>query len=118
VALTADQRASVRRYLGYPDRIQGYYSLLEGSMDSLSAAGETQLVSLLTKLASLETRLESFWATSNLKRAEEVEFFEGGHRGLLTEGERLVRQLSQLLNIAIEASAFSSGASGGPTGRG
>ncbi len=118
MALTADQRASVRRYLGYPDRIQGYYSLLEGAMDSLSAAGEAQVVTLLTKLATLETRLDTMQSTSNIKRAEEVEFFEGGHRYLLSEGDRLVRQLSQLLNIAVQASAFGGGACAGPTGRG
>lgn len=119
MALTDDQRASVRRYLGYPDRSPGFYSSLEGAMDILSVAGEAQVVSLLTKLASLETRIEAGWATQNIKRAEEVEFFGAeGKAAMLAEGNRLVRQLAALLGVEVLSSAFSSGACAGLAGRG
>jgi hypothetical protein len=104
MALTDDQRASVRRYLGYPDRTQGFYSLLEGAMDALSTAGEAQVVALLTKLATLETRIETGWSTQNIKRAEEVEFFGSeGLAALLAEGNRLVNQLREVRRRCAEA---------------
>lgn len=119
MALTDDQRASVRRYLGYPDRIQGYYSDLEGAMDALSTAGEAQVVTILTKLATLETRIETNWSTQNIKRAEEVEFFgPEGVQSLLAEGNRLVKQLASLLGVAVLCSAFSGGSRSGMAGRG
>jgi len=120
VALTATQKASVRRYLGYPDVNREPHHNLEGALVALSAEGEAIVIDILAKLATLDTRLESRQATQGIKRAEEVEFFEtAGLTGLWMEGRRLVEQLAALLDVQIRRQIYGpGGGTAGPAGRG
>lgn len=120
MALTDTQKASIRRYLGYPDWVQGSYSLLEGRMQVLSAAGEAQVTALLTDIANVETRIKATYTVQHVKRAEEVEL-QGpeGVASLRQEGRRLVEQLAAMFGVPVERNAFSTGSGSiGQAGRG
>lgn len=120
MALTSTQKASVRRYLGYPDVNRLMHHDLEGAMVAISAEGEVVVADLLAKLATLDTQLATKWTTQGIKRAEEVEFFEaGGITGLWMEGRRLVEQLAALLDVQIRRQIYGPGGGNcGPAGRG
>lgn len=118
MALTATQKAEVRRYLGYPDLSQGAYSTLEGAMSAISAEAELQVAAYLTDLLDIEARLRSSWGVQVAKKAEEVELWGwAGIMALRQEGNRLVEALGRLLNTEPQRQFFTSaGGSGGSSG--
>ena len=119
MALTDTQKAEVRRYLGYADQSQGYYSVLEGAMAVLSAGGEVQVTALLTDLAAIEAALRNPWTIQKVKRAEEVQLWvSDGLIALRQEGNRLVNQLANMFGVPVLSSAFSPGGGPGLAGRG
>lgn len=112
MALDATQKASIRRYLGYPDpsvnTLQRFS--LEGNMDEVSAEGEVEIEAILTRLGAIETKYTSVRAYAGLKRAEDVEFYGGGE-ALVTlgdEGNSLVDQLARILGVDVLAYPFPS----------
>lgn len=109
MALTDAQRAEVRRFLGYPDSSLGEYSVLEGRMDAISAAGEAIVVAVLTDLATLETKLRAVWSTAHVTRAEEVGLAApAGLAALRQEARRLCYSLGQSLGVSVERTPFDS----------
>lgn len=120
MALTDTQKASIRRYLGYPDWRQGAYSLLEGRMSVLSDEGEIEVEGLLTDIGTIETRIKAIYSLQHVTRAEEVELRgPEGVASLRMEGRRLVEQLAAMLGVPIERNAFATGGgSFGQAGRG
>lgn len=119
MALTATEVTTIRRLLGYADRNREAYWSLEAVAASITAETETAVRDLLTKVATLETQLVSLGSRAGLKRAEDVEFYQGsdGYSSLRDEGDRLVTQIASLLNIEIRHSAFRPRSAGGPCGR-
>lgn len=117
MALTATEKATIRRHLGYPDVNRLPSASLEGALDALSPEGEEVVRDLLTRIAAAEARGDARGATSNIKRAEEVEFFGPAEAaaGLRADLRRLIDQLAATLDVQIRNR---SGAGGGPCGRG
>lgn len=120
MALTGTQKASVRRYLGYPDVNRETYLGLEGAMDAISAEGEVIVADILAQIVDLDATLRSSWSRQKVKRAEEVELWGGDEiLNLRMEGARLAGELAALLDVQILRNVFSSGAgSVGIAGRG
>jgi len=120
MALTATQKSQIRLYLGYEDRSQGAnYSLLEGVMDDLSAEAETQVGTLLTNLAAIETALAGSVSRQKVIKAEEVTLAGPQEvRTLWRMGNRLARNLATLLGVEVARIPFSSGPASGVARRG
>lgn len=119
MSLTATQQAEVRRFLGYSDQSAGQYSALEGALIDLSAEGETQVTTVLTDLAAIETQLRSSWGRQKVSKAEDVVL--AGHDEIIAlrqEGNRLCALLASVLGVDLQRQVFSSGPSTGLAGRG
>lgn len=112
MALDASQKAKIRRYLGYPDVANEPFYLLEDHMSGLSAEGEVEVESILASLASLDAQRTANLTYANLKRAEEVEFYDGGFALLGGERSRLIEDLSNILGVPVNPSAAASGGGG------
>lgn len=97
----------IRYYLGYSDLSAGSYSALEGAMTVVSADGIARIVVILGRLDVIEVQIAAQGSRANLKKVEEIEFFEGSGIGVLyREGARLVRLLAALLGSAILQNPF------------
>jgi hypothetical protein len=116
VALDNSQKAKIRRYLGYPDASQLRYDRLEDAMSGLSAEGEVEVESILASLAALDTQRTANLPYANLKRAEEVEFYEGGRSLLMQERTTLIAELAGILGVPVNTTTAAS--SGGACLRG
>lgn len=119
MALTDTQKASVRRFLGYPDVNRELSLELEGAMTALSAEGEAVVIELLDQLAELDATLRSSWTRQKVKRAEEVELWGADEiKALRQEGSRLANELAAVLDVDIRRNVFGGGARTGIAGRG
>lgn len=117
--LSAAQVATIRRLTGYADRNrEGFWSLAD-ICASIEETTVTEIVALLARVAAVETAQSNQLGRAGLKRAEDVEFYQGYDAGgaLNAEGDRLVRQIAALLNLPIRQSAFGP-PSAGLAGRG
>jgi len=118
MALSDADRASVRRFLGYPDVNRGD-SALEGAMDSLSAEGDAIVGALLTSLGSLHTALSTEWTYLRVQRAEDVTLdSQGAVRALRAEGRRLVAELAAAFDVHPLRDIFSGAGGTGVARRG
>lgn len=109
MALDNSQKAKIRRYLGYPDASQLRYDRLEDAMSGLSAEGEVEVEAILASLAALDAQRTSNLSYLNLKRAEEVEFYNGGTALLMQERARLIDELAGILGVPVNSPASASG---------
>lgn len=116
MALDNSQKAKIRRYLGYPDVGTELDWRLEGAMNQLSAEGEVEVEAILAAIATLDAQRTSNLSYLNLKRAEEVEFYDGGTALLMQERARLIDELAGILGVPLNSSASAS--SGGACLRG
>ncbi len=119
MALSAANKADVRRYLGYPDINRDAHSALEGALVALSAEGETVVTGLLSQLGTIDTQLQSSWSRQKVKRAEEVTL--AGHDEIMAlrqEGNRLAATIGTVFGVTPVRLPFAAMASAGPTGRG
>lgn len=116
MALDNSQKAKIRRYLGYPDASQLRYDRLEDAMSGLSAEGEVEVEAILASLAALDAQRVTNLAYLNLKRAEEVEIYEGGGALLMQERARLIAELAGILGVPVNTTTAAS--SGGACLRG
>lgn len=117
--LTEDQKAGVRRYLGYPDVNRILYQSLEGAMVALSESGVAQVGAVLQDLEAIEEHLRGSWSRQKVHRAEDVVL--AGHdelAGLRSEGNRLVDQLASILGVSVRSYPFTTGGAVGVAGRG
>lgn len=116
MALTDDEKARIRMYLGYSDVNRQLQPGIEAAMNAVSAEGEVLIREILTKLAQLDATIASAQSTFRLKRAEDVEFFEGSGSlpALYAEGERCVNRLAAILGVPVLSSSYapSSGGAG------
>jgi hypothetical protein len=102
MALTAAQKAKIRRYLGYPDVNRGLRLELEGAMTALSSDGETEVVDLLSKLATIETTLVEAQGRQKVIKAEEVTLAGDAElRALWREGNRYAATLAAILGVDV-----------------
>lgn len=119
MALTADQRAQVRRYLGYSDISAGGTSPLEQAMDVLSSEGETIVASILSEISTLRSQMLTNLGRMGLTRAEEVSFDNVNATPMLRgEGSRLVRELAAIFGVEVRVDPFAAAATSGVLRRG
>lgn len=125
MALTDDQKASVRYYLGWPDVNRMADLRLEGAMGSVSTQAVTQIAALLASLATLDAALlgTSAISAAGLKSVDNggVEWFSAtsAQASVNAQGRRLVARLAAILQISIKVDVFgSSVASSGMCGVG
>lgn len=109
MALTADEKAAIRDALGYPDTGTDPDFRLEGAMDSLSAAGETRVRTILDQIATADEALLSPEVRRGVKRADDIEFFGDGGRAMLQQRAHLVQRLANILGVQPNNTASGSG---------
>lgn len=114
MALTDDQKASVRYYLGWPDVNRMADLRLEGAMGSVSTQAVTQIAALLASLATLDAALlgTSAISAAGLKSVDNggVEWFSAtsAQASVNAQGRRLVARLAAILQISIKVDVFGS----------
>lgn len=106
MALTDAQVIKVRRYLGYsitswPD------DPLTRMLNDLSAAGQAEVIDIITKIAAIDSAINTASTSSGrvgIKRVEDVEFFGAGASFSAQNANRgqLVSELSSLLGIPVK----------------
>jgi hypothetical protein len=119
MALTATQKAQIRRYLGYPDANRQDHYHLVGAMDALSAEGEVIVTALLTSLETIQTKLSQSWDRQKVHIVEDITL--AGHdeiKALREEGNRLASDLGVALDTPPRRLPFSSGGGTGVLRRG
>ena len=113
MALTATQRAQVRRLLGFPDVNRERYHRLEGAMTALSAEGEAEVVAKLTSLTSIDTTLTASWSRQKAKRVEDIHLAGFDEiAALRDEGNRLVCDIATVLGVQPRKLPYSTPSSG------
>lgn len=117
MALTAQQQAQIRQYLGYPDLFRYKNTRLEGAINgNLSAEAEALIDGHLTTLAAIDTALTTGagFTTAGIKKADEVEFFGAMTTisALKNLGRTVAGRISTALGVPIYADYF--GGSGYP----
>lgn len=108
--LTDAQKAKVRLYLGFPDLYRYQNVRLESALDAISSEVETNVISILARIAAVETRLDGTLTTAGLSSvgAGDPEFYEGAKlKEIRSEGRRLCGQLSMLFGVPLQGDAFS-----------
>ena len=120
MALSAANKAKVRRYLGYPDVNRRNFYELEGALVAVSAEAESIVTGLLTSLDTAHAALESAWSRQKVIRAEDVTLAGGDElRALRAEGRRLSGELASVLDVQILRNVWGGGnASSGVSLRG
>ena len=119
MALTDAQKASVRRWLGYPDVNRQAHSGLEGALTALSSEGEAVVVAVLDHLATIDETLQSSWGRQKVLRAEDVTLAGGDEIvALRREGRRLVGQVAAALDVQPLRDVFGGAGASGVARRG
>lgn len=99
--LTDAQKASCRRYLGYPDVNRRQNTHLEAAFTALSSEGVDQVVAMLANIAAVDTQLATIRGRSGFAKVEDVSFDTAGSIGALqAERRQLVRELGSTLDVA------------------
>jgi hypothetical protein len=132
MALSATQRAQIRRLLGYSERFGDTLATaaqrIEAAMDSLSAANEVEVTALLGTTSDAAT-VRSLLAVENAitaQRTRRKALAVGSIKlnplelhMLRSEGSALLGQLASVLGVAIQSNPFypSAGSAAFQTGR-
>jgi hypothetical protein len=113
MSFTDTERAAIRAALGYPQLFKQEFYRLESAMDLVGSNPEqlTLAQTYLDQITTIETGLTSALATSGMKKAEDIEWYDGQARitGLRKEGRRLTARLSNLLGVEKLSDAFGEG---------
>jgi hypothetical protein len=128
MALTSTQKAQVRLYLGFSDqsRSTGGHQALEGAMLALSAEAETQVGTILTALATVDSNLTT---AQSATRAGIIEVDNGGVKwssdgmsavnAIERAGRMYVARLAAILGVQPVRDVYGSSIpASGPCGRG
>lgn len=121
MALSDTEKASIRRYLGFPDSNRQLHmnTRIEGALDALSPEGEVEVRVQLVDLAAIETTLRGSWGRQKVLKAEEVTLAGDGEiRALRAEGNRITGMLADILGVTARRSVFTSGSRSGAASRG
>ena len=103
MALTDAEKIKVRRYLGYNVNAPAN-DFLGRTLTDLSAAAATEISSILTQIAAIDTVTTGAASTASragIKRVEDVEFFGAGSSFSAQTGERnrLIDELASMLGV-------------------
>lgn len=104
MALTDAQKTQVVIYLGWPAKTlttdsTHYSPTVAARLTGLSAEAETQVTSMLTKLAAVATKYEASTGRMLVKKVGDIELNTDEHATLSKEYVRLQRMLSAMLDI-------------------
>lgn len=104
------QRIKIRKYLGWP-AFRAASTVLESAIDAVGGDvdGQTEVEAVLTKLATIETEIDSLHSIALAKKVEESELNPDRYRDLRAAGRRECQQLAILLNTEVVRDAFSGG---------
>lgn len=110
MSFTEAQRVSIRTYLGYPS--VSVDSSLDGAIDAAgqSPAIQSQVEAILAQLALVDAKQTGVLGQAGIKRADEIEFFEGSSlRDVGALGRTLVRRLAALLGVGVAVDIYGGG---------
>lgn len=116
MALSSLERARVRMYLGY-ERGYDLSSELESKLDALDTDETTLVQGVLTKLAALDTQIDTATAAPTVLSVDQgdVVFRDTSALDeLATQGRRLIARLVALLRVTPATDYYSAEASTGP----
>ena len=119
MALTLEQTAKVRMYLGYA-RAMGGGDPLQRALPGLPAETEALVMVTLEKIEATEARIETAADGQQYRRVEDIEFSGiSGLASLRGEGRRLCSRLASMIGVPVVNDVFSAGGStSGPLLRG
>jgi len=122
VALTAAQRAEVRRYAGWGARFRQFDSALDNAMDALGSDPEHEVQitnaltatppGLLAQLADVDAKLTGAYGRLKADKVGSIELNRGELFQLRSEGRRLTGRLCALLGVQRRADVYGSGGTG------
>lgn len=110
MAFTLAQAQAIRQYLGYPTLFRYRNTRLESAITVTGddAEASAAAVVILTALATTQTDFDSAFTSAGLKRADEVEWYQGaGGKGTAeldaqrARGRMYCSRLSQLLGVPL-----------------
>lgn len=114
---TLDERARIRRLLGWEARYLQYDTSLESALDAInqnSPADQTIIREILTQLTALDTRLTAAQTRFGVERVGTIYLDTTSMLGLLkSEAKRLVVNLAAILGVEIKCNFYGGG---GPRG--
>lgn len=121
MSFTTAQTLKIREYLGYPQVYKQANPRLEGAIVTLGTDTDavTEVTSILSELATIESNISSRYATAGIKKVDEVEFFGGRGDGTnvissqRSLGRRHVARLSILFGVPIASDVFGETGYGG-----
>lgn len=117
MALTATQRADVRRYLGWSARFHQFDSRLEQAMNALDTEPEHELQvtdtlannGLLAALADIEQKLRDAHGRLRAMKVGSIDLTGFGEvQSLRMEGRRYAKTLASILGVEVRNDVFSS----------
>lgn len=119
MAFTSAQRTQIRKWLCYPQVDRDTYSHLESTLTTVGADpdAQTEVEAILAKLAAIDPKIDASMTTAGLKRAEDIEWYEGASvaSSVAHVGRMYCHRLSVIFNIELGGDAFGDGTClGGP----
>lgn len=120
----ADEKAKIRMYLGWSDRFRDYDTRLETMMDSLGLDPDADIGAaanirdLLSKLANVDTSLESGLGNQTLKAVEGGTSFQGADemRAYRVHGRSLVQRMAIIFDVEPKRDYYAEGGGDGAGG--
>lgn len=102
MAFTDVQKTKIRLYLGQQDSFRFINLRFENAMSIVSAEGEAEVVSILSRLATLDAQLDGgVIDAAGVKRVDEIEFFDPRAKGSVVRARmlELAWRMAKLLGV-------------------
>ena len=112
MALTDQNKADIRYYLGYSARYYHTDTVLEGAMSSLEsdAEAETQVLADIVKLQALDTRIEGTYDRLKVLKVCDIQLAHKKEMCLLrSEGRRIVGRIASTIGVPVRHDVYGSG---------
>lgn len=118
MAFSPTEKVRIRNYLGRSELFKDLDTRLESQMDSIptrSPEAETEIRTLLGKIAAIDDKLSDFAVNgSDIKKAEEVEFWGPEQLSMLqNRGRMLIGRLATFFEVEVLGDYFGEGPIGG-----
>lgn len=106
MALTQTEKYDCLRYCGHPIRTidstsMSYSKIIADRLTTFPSDAETILREMLGRVETIDEQLESMVSRSNLKKFEDIEFFENGSSELRRDRSKVIREIACLLDIPL-----------------